>query len=183
MTRKLVFAALLLTFIAATGSAQMMGGGGGLNPISIVMSNVMQLPVASDGTVFVTRNVTGGGVDLAAIYPDGTDRWTFRLQWAMFTIAVNDTTVIVGSAEPAGMMFNNNTPKAHLYALALSDGKQLGKLDLDGMVAGITPYKGGFYAQVFIPDGTTNRPGFSRLERKLLALDNNGNRVWEKTLD
>lgn len=182
MIRKFVFAALLLTFVAATGSSQMMGGGG-FNPIGMVMGNAMQLPVASDGTVFVTRNVAGGGVDLAAIYPDGTDRWTFRLQWAMFAIAVNDTTVIVGSAEPGSMMFNNNTQKAHLFALALTDGKQLGKLDVDGMVAGITPYKGGFYAQLFIPEGTTNRPGFMRLDRKLLALDNNGNKVWEKTLD
>ncbi len=43
----------------------------------------------------------------------------------MSTIALNDTTVIIGSMELGSMM--QNTQRTHLFALALTDGKQLGK--------------------------------------------------------
>ena len=156
--------------------------GGGFNPFGMLMGDAMELPVASDGTVFVTRNVTGGGVDLAAINPNGTDKWTYRLQWGMTSIALNDTTVMIGSAQPGGLM-HNSSQKARLIALSLTEGKQLGTLDVDGMVAKVTGYKGGFYVQSLIPDGDSTRPGLLLLSRKLIALDNNGNKIWEKTLD
>jgi outer membrane protein assembly factor BamB len=171
---------LLLLFVASTASAQMRGGG--FNPFGMVMGDGMDLTVASDGTVFVTRNVQGGGVDLAAINPNGTDRWTFRLQMPMTVIALNDTTVLIGWAD-FGNMMQNNPQKMHLFALSLTDGKQLGKLDVDGLIMRVTGYKSGFYAEQFVTDGTSNRPSLTRLSRKLIALDNNGNKIWDKTLE
>jgi hypothetical protein len=179
MNRRSLFL-LLLLFVSSAASAQMMGGG--FNPLGMLMGDGMDLPVASDGTVFVTRNVQGGGVDLAAINSNGTDRWTFRLQLPMNVIALNDTTVLIGWAD-FGNMMQNNAQKTHLFALSLTDGKQLGKLDVDGLVTRVTGYKGGFYAQSFVPDGSANRPSLTRLSRKLIALDNNGNKIWDKTLD
>ena len=179
MSRRSLFL-LLLLFVSSTASAQMMGGG--FNPFGMSMGDGMELPVASDGTVFVTRNVQGGGVDLAAINSNGTDRWTFRLQLPMTVVALNDTTVLIGWAD-LGNMMQNNPQKTHLFALSLTDGKQLGKLDVDGMILHVAAYKSGFYAQQFVPDGTTNRPSLTRLTRKLIALDNNGNKIWDKTLD
>jgi hypothetical protein len=182
MNRKIVFAALLL-LVAGSAAAQMMGGGGGFNPVGMFMGQGMELPVASDGTVFVERNVSGGGVDLVAINADGTDRWTYRLQYGMASVAVNDTTVLFSYTQfGGGMMFGS--AKTQLVALTLKDGKELNKLDADGFAMGVTAYKNGFYVQSFVPSGTSTRPGLGGLvTRKLTSIDNTGKKLWDKTLD
>ena len=127
MNRKFVFAALLL-MVAGTASAQMMGGG--FNPVGMLMGQGMELPIASDGTVFVERNVPGGGVDFVAINAAGTDPWTYRLQRGVASAALNDATILISSIQiGSGMMTN---PKTELIALAVKDGKELNKLDVDG---------------------------------------------------
>jgi hypothetical protein len=176
MYRRFAFATLLM-LVAITASAQF--------AVSFPPAGrPFDLPVANDGTVFVTRNVEGGGVDLAAINPSGTDRWTFRLQLPLAAIAVNDSVVLFGWTDLGASNPPTLSQTSHLFALSLASGTTLAKTDLSGTFLTLTAYRDGFYAQVLVP---TNTPGPRRgtflSERRLLAFDNSGRVIWDKKLD
>ncbi len=63
------------------------------------------------------------------------------------------------------MMFN--AQKTHLFALALTDGKQLGKLDAEGMVPNVTPYNGGFYVQALATGSSSSLLVVALVEQNL----------------
>lgn len=185
---KRLFILAVLVLIAMPLAAQM---GGGIMPgmpgtPSFTMPAGMDLPVAGDGTVFISRNVPGGGVDLVAIRPSGVDGWTYREQAALTSIEVNDTSVLVTWTELSGSI-QNVSVKSHLVTLSLASGAVLGKLDYDGTIGKITPFKDGFYALRLIPTGTSPspspRPGLMLLARKLVSIDNAGKERWIVSLD
>ena len=181
MKRSLFVVAALL--IAVPVVAQM-----GIGPFPIgpgamfTVPGAFDLPVANDGTVFVERNVPGGGVELAAIRPSGAVAWTFRLQMPLIAIAINDTTVMIAWRTATGVPPAAMSTKTHLTALSLASGSVMGTIDYDGDVPKIAAFHDGFYARRLIPDGAGPRPNSVLLIQKLVALDNTAKELWSLAL-
>jgi hypothetical protein len=169
---------ILLFLVAVPAAAQMrtmLGPFGG----------VFDLPVAADGTVLVERNVPGGGIELAAITPAGVVKWTYALDRGIASMKLSDSAVLVTFIEFASAPTAVLTPRSRVTQLSLADGRELAEITVDGMIGSITPHKEGFYVLALTPDGPAPgfRPGAFLQKRKLISLDNFGNRKFELAID
>ncbi len=187
--KALYVAIIIVVLIVPFASAQMGGGtGGGRMPGmgvrgampsgGMLASDMMELPVAADGTVFVVRKAsTGSSYDLAAISPTGTVRWTYPLDSrGMSFAAISGSTLILSSMQTSisGMMPPSTT--SQLLGISVASGSKLWTLDLAGGVPmGITVTSDGFYTVVF-----TMQPSITR---KLMSVGNDGKVRWSLNLD
>ena len=169
---------LLVVWIAIPAAAQ-------LRTMMGPSSGIFDLPVASDGTVFIERNVPGGGIELAAIGPAGDLKWTYPLIRSVASIKLNDAALIVTFFEFVTLPAATLSPQSRVTQLSIADGRELAEITIDGSVASISPHREGFYVMTMTPDGPApgQRPGGFLLKRKLISLDNFGNRKFELAID
>ncbi|MHB0969979.1 MAG: hypothetical protein ACYC7A_17705 [Thermoanaerobaculia bacterium] len=191
MTRKSVVMLLITIAIAATASAQMMGGpgtGGGMGGgfthrgsmpsinIGAMQGMQMTLPVAEDGTVFVARKATYG-YELAAIRPSGAVAWNWNVEnLNVATMELVGTNLVVGFHT----VTTSNTPAVagKLVALSIASGAQQWSVDLDGFAMALTAHDAGVYALVVKPTFQTRTGagmGYGMgMTRSLVSVGNDG---------
>jgi hypothetical protein len=150
----------------------------------MLSSDMMELPVAPDGTIFVVRKAASGSstsYDLAAVSPAGTVRWTYPLNsQGMSFAAISGTALVLSSMQTAssGMMASVTS---QLIGISIASGSKLWTLDLTGGVPmGITTTSDGFYVIVFNTQTSLTQ---NSLTRKLMSVGNDGKVRWSLNLD
>lgn len=153
--KKIVTALVLVLGFAAVSMAQM-GMAGGMDGMAPV--------VAATGEVLVVRPTLDQqqlptGMELVVLSPAGQVLWTWRADAGLGQVVVVGQTVLV----PVGAGFftpGGATANAQLVALHLANGVELWRLDLPGMVRGLTPAGDRVYASVGGgPSSGTQNPG------------------------
>lgn len=181
MKRSLVVLALVLAAVPLTAQMSHPGRMPGLGmPTASMMS--MDVAVGSDGTAYVARTSSksdGPRYELAAIRPSGTVAWTAPLaNQGMMSIAVNNTTVFVGSFGTSGT-FPNITLKSVLQGFSVSSGTPF-TLELEGIAMDLTAFNDG----VYVLETAINPTGMmTSIGRKLVSVSNGGHVNWTLPLD
>lgn len=190
---------LVVLVVALPLAAQMNGGGmmgqaGGMrraignSPITGMFSaNMLQLPVAADGTVFVIKlNPTAGGYEVQAIRPSGVVAWSYPIasqKTASLLIAGNALVLTTSTAAtPAGSMGPIQQVGSTLTGLSVVSGSQLWKTTISGVAMAITPYGDGLYVlAVDMPVGA-DQPSVW-MSRRLIGIGNDGVVKFTMNLD
>ncbi len=189
MKRRTTFAIVTVLLVAASLPAQMMGGrrpgmrnpGAGMTGGGMFAADMMNLPVASDGTVFVTRTN-----ELIAVRPTGVIGWTYRLSTSGMTFAALAGTNVVLGTTPMPALGSTAAIKSQLIGVSIAAGSEQWKLDLDGIAMGVTPFADGVYLTVVDGHGAGWMGGTGSVPtagRKLVAVSNAGKVLWTIGLD
>ncbi len=197
MRIRLATLSLMTLMVLTSLQAQMMGSGNGRTPGmgsrdgssmmptgGMLGLSAMQLPVASDGTVFVVRKsaTTANASELVAIASTGTERWHFPLQGRGMTGATLVGNLVVLSSMDTTGTFPTLTFTSKLIGVNVASGTQAWTLDLAGAVPmGITAYSDGFYVVTtgMLAGGMMQ----GSLTRKLMAVGTDGKVKWTVNLD
>lgn len=189
MRSRTLLIALVAALVVPVLSAQMNPGSGGMGrmpgvgtrggmPVNgMLASDMMELPVAPDGTVFVVKkSATGSSYDLVAISASGAVRWSYPLTSTGMSFAAISGNALVLSSGQSGGTSMAPTFTSQLIAISIASGSKLWTVDLNGGAAmGITTYSDGFY--VVVVNATPS------LSRKLISVGNDGNVRWTVGLD
>lgn len=149
---KKIATVLVLVLGLSSASFAQMGMGRGMDG--------MEPLVAPTGEVLVVRATLDqqqfpNGMELVVLSPAGQVLWTWRAEAGLGQVAVLGQTVFVtvgaGFFTPGG-----TTSNAQLVALHLANGVELWRLNLPGMVHGLTPASDRVYA--FVGAGAASGP-------------------------
>jgi hypothetical protein len=195
-----VFGIMSIAVLACTPQVDACGNGGMGGMMMDDMGSSMVV-VADDGSLLVTEMGMGmmGGWGssqpaLVNITSSGNERWqvSFNDGWPMMPVTDGDLVVIVVSTGGWGSWGGGqNGSQSWVYGIDLATGNQRWQINLQGGMAS-SPQFSTDGSRIFLTASTVNGTGgwdpmdqggwHSGMSRGLMALDRNGNVLWERDL-